>query len=388
MKKTLVLTMIAVAVWASPTTAEVLQQVWLEDASIIHTHAVYDSNHPQSYLMDRVYDMASYTQTYVSLDWYTNALFRFDTSGVSLATLEDPNVTATLYIRAAYMLYDPGYGNVPPFKVRLHGRRMNTPWEGDNTNARYSIVDTQTPWADPNPGGGYRQGGWFQENPDSGADYETTDSFVYEYWTDAMGQRIFLDNGFSMAIDVKDMLTSWVDGSYTNNGMILYNVNEVTDPGDPNYYRETGKQMNIEHGRELPPYGPMSDSNLDPMLNDLYPIDPNYPFPEYRPRIVIEKITELMPHAGDVDKDGDVDIFDFMDLQGSFGATSGAVWTDGDIDPYDSNGLSVTGDGDVDIFDFMDIQANWGWSDGGGVPEPATISLLALGGLALIRRKR
>ncbi len=97
------------------------------------------------------------------------------------------------------------------------------------------------------------------------------------------------------------------------------------------------------------------------------------------------------PHAGDVDDDGDVDIFDFMDLQAHYGMTEGATWYMGDIDPYDGNGLEYSGDGDVDIFDFMDIQAAMGdpWWDGSsamgnGVPEPASIVLMGLAGAALL----
>ncbi len=123
---------------------------------------------------------------------------------------------------------------------------------------------------------------------------------------------------------------------------------------------------------------------------ELWPYDEEIGiWPDFRMRIVLETDSgPAAPHRGDVDKDGDVDIFDFMDLQGNFGTTTGMAWTDGDVDPYDGNSLAASGDGDVDIFDFMDIQANWGWTDGGGVPEPATISLLSLGGLALIRRRK
>ena len=49
------------------------------------------------------------------------------------------------------------------------------------------------------------------------------------------------------------------------------------------------------------------------------------------------------------------------------------------------------GDGAVSIGDLAIMAGNWGWEmPGGGVaiPEPATLSLLALGGLAVIRRRR
>ena len=104
------------------------------------------------------------------------------------------------------------------------------------------------------------------------------------------------------------------------------------------------------------------------------------------------------PRVGDIDDDGDVDIFDFMDLQAHYGMTEGATWYMGDIDPYDANSLAASGDGDVDIFDFMEFQDGYtdpgGWSDessamGNGIPEPASIVLMSLVGAALLGpRKR
>ena len=83
------------------------------------------------------------------------------------------------------------------------------------------------------------------------------------------------------------------------------------------------------------------------------------------------------PHVGDTDNDGDVDIFDYLNLTGAYGTTSGATWAMGDSDA----------DGDVDIFDYLNLTGEYGWSNSGGanVPEPATMSLLALGGLVLLR---
>ena len=54
--------------------------------------------------------------------------------------------------------------------------------------------------------------------------------------------------------------------------------------------------------------------------------------------------------AGDVDGDGDTDVFDFADLASSFGAGPGATREQGD----------VTGDGFVDVFDFAELASDFG----------------------------
>lgn len=56
------------------------------------------------------------------------------------------------------------------------------------------------------------------------------------------------------------------------------------------------------------------------------------------------------PCAGDVDGDGDTDVFDFNVLAPNFGMTGLPAWTGGDLD----------GDGDVDVFDFNVFAPDFG----------------------------
>ena len=95
----------------------------------------------------------------------------------------------------------------------------------------------------------------------------------------------------------------------------------------------------------------------------------------YAPYLEITFTAPAVP--GDCDRDGDVDGTDLATL-GLNWAPSGTtkVWEEGDFDA----------DGDVDGTDLATL--GLAWNPAGTVPEPATMSLLVLGGLALIRRKR
>jgi len=82
--------------------------------------------------------------------------------------------------------------------------------------------------------------------------------------------------------------------------------------------------------------------------------------------------------AGDANGDHRASLGDLCIMAGNWNQ-SGKSWADADFN----------GDGTVSIGDLCMLAGNWGWELPGGaaVPGPATLSLLTLGGLAVVRRR-
>ncbi len=344
-----------------------------------------------------------HTLTY-SREWYEYTLLRFDNLVGNIGgapnstpiTYTDANTitSAKLWLQSGYIeTMSPGgqWGATPDSNAYVKLLTDETPWSPNNVNEMYSNRINQTGWGDGTQ--------LFNAHPVTSPDVTSYADFVIDNprvpiggplptqtSPDNVNNPVTINDRYHASIDITDLFKDWLTGARDNNGVAL-TISSWYENNDPNNVRRGTLQNNWFVGTSQ--YG---GNPPDPNGWINYYEDPGYWYWWGPPVISVfqgePNAPEPAPHAGDVDKDGDVDIFDFMDLQGNYGSTSGKVWTDGDIDPYDGNSLAASGDGDVDIFDFMEIQANWQWGVGGGVPEPATISLLALGGLAFLRRRR
>jgi hypothetical protein len=89
---------------------------------------------------------------------------------------------------------------------------------------------------------------------------------------------------------------------------------------------------------------------------------------------------KVLPIPGDCDDDGDVDWLDFVSFKGTFATRECTAATGGDFD----------GDADVDVADYVVLKRSVhnASAPAAAVPEPATLLLVALGGAAVLRRRR
>ena len=100
---------------------------------------------------------------------------------------------------------------------------------------------------------------------------------------------------------------------------------------------------------------------------------------------VLEMVVAVTDVPGDVDGDGNVDLADMGIFEAQFGMSGLPL-------PPGENSPDLDADGDVDLDDLVFIRDNFGYvspaAPAAATPEPATMTLLALGGMLVLRRRR
>ena len=85
----------------------------------------------------------------------------------------------------------------------------------------------------------------------------------------------------------------------------------------------------------------------------------------------------------DATNDGVVDAADYVAMKTNMGMTEGATWEQGDF-----NGDGVVDDYDLSLLNYCMYLNDYFGLQGTSVPEPASLMLLTLGGVAVLRRRR
>lgn len=228
---------------------------------------------------------------------------------------------------------------------------------------RFHAIMSTNDWVEGN--------GTVQTNTADGATFNSRNGLMNgnAAWTDAAGNSV---SNFSGVIGELNAYTTQVDYHTDVYWDVSYYVEDVGPLIKYNYFELSAEMVDLFDDPLFQGFALSSDSgpNTYILTKDQWGDAGNQTLAVY------EKGDAPLP--GDFDADGDVDGVDFGIWQVGYPTASGATLGDGDAD----------GDGDVDGTDFGIWQANYVPPAGAVIPEPATMSLIVLGGVAMLRRRK
>ncbi len=166
--------------------------------------------------------------------------------------------------------------------------------------------------------------------------------------------------------------------SYTNVGAGVITGPSTTEPTTPGDFDDDG---DID-GDDIGDLCANITGSGNPPNDPKYDLDGDGDTDQVDMDILIHDLVEITggdgtgTEYGDFDLDGDIDTTDLTILATNFGL--GTTWSEG----------NANCDLVIDTTDLAIMATNFGFVASGAVPEPATLSLLAVGSAALIRRRR
>ncbi len=188
----------------------------------------------------------------------------------------------------------------------------------------------------------------------------SSDAGYYANYEDPLYRPMVLTNDTMWFIDGSTMGNGHLIGMRTSDGTVIQNVDLAA--------LVTGKNAN----ERLMSVNDLVESNgqLGVLLDIGDVTDPYYGTTNKIKYQDLYTFSSVIP--GDANRDGKVTFSDYIDLELGFGTSGG--WSAGDFN----------GDGIVNFKDYIILEANFNK----GVPEPATMSLLVLGALAMLKRRK